>query len=133
LKQGMFGAMAAGVTLGLTDTIAARSRLSLTSPRNLDRAAFQAQLNTSFLFRAKSSKTAVKLVEVTDFGSRKSAHGHREAFSLVFSGDNESPLNQNTYTIEHQELGKFSFLVVPIMSRDKSVRYYEAFINRLHG
>ena len=70
---------------------------------------------------------------ISDLGSKRAISGRREAFSLVFSGNHSSPLKQETYLIEHEKLGAFSMLVVPIFARDKTVRYYEINVNRLHG
>lgn len=138
LKHGTIGAVAAGVSLSLADRIAARETpetpaLPIDNGAFLDRAAFESQLNTTFLIGEKNAQVGVRLVKVTDLGSRKTGRETREAFSLIFRGSNASPLRQHTYKIEHKKLGEFSFLVVPIMSGDKSVRYYEAVINRLHG
>jgi hypothetical protein len=132
LRQGTLGALAAGVSLAVTNKTLAREVLSSSaSPLVLDRAVFQAQLKTSFLIGV--SKVRIRLIEVFDLGSRQTASGKREAFTLTFRGDNGSPLRQDTYRIEHEKLGMFSLLIVPIVSRDKSARYYEAVINRLHS
>ncbi len=102
--------------------------ISSSVPLGLNRAAFEAQLNTTFLI----NHVKTKLVEVVDLGSRKAGGISREAFSLIFRGDKTSTLKQDTYTIEHEKLGGFSFLVVPIISTDKGFRYYEVVVNRLH-
>ena len=138
LKQGTIGAVATCVTLGLSDEIIARetrpmSAWSTDRGALLDRAAFESELNTNFLVGEKNAAVSVRLVKVGNLGSRMTKQGAKEAFSLVFTGSNASPLNQKTYRINHKRLGEFHFLVVPIMSGDKSVRYYEAVINRLHG
>ena len=132
LKNGTLGALAAGVSLGITETDFGRAALSSTAPRLLlDRAAFQAHLKTEFLIGI--SKVSVRLIEVLNLGSKQSADGRKEAFTLTFRGDNGSPLKQDTYLIEHEKLGMFSLFLVPVVSRDKSARYYEAVINRLHS
>lgn len=127
LKRGTVGALGVALSLGSTDKILARAGLSCAAPRlALDKAAFQAQLRTQFFIGV--SRVPIKLFEVFDLGSRRNA----EAFSLIFQCDNTSPLRQETYRIDHEKLGRFSLLLVPIVSRDKSCRYYEAVINRLH-
>ncbi len=133
LKQGTLAALAAGVSASLASNVIGREVLPSTRSRVLDKAAFQAQLNTKFGINHQGSKVVVRLVEVGDLGSRETANGKREAFSLVFRCDNQSTLGQGTYSIAHEKLGEFSFLIVPIMSRDKNARHYEAVINRLHG
>jgi len=96
------------------------------------KATFAAQVNTMFRIQSKTLKPAdVKLIEVKDIGptpdQRKSG---KECFSLLFTG--QPRLRQDTYTIDHKELGKFALLLVPV-GKDKKAAYYEAVINRLNG
>jgi hypothetical protein len=132
LKQGTLGAIAAGFSLGLGDSLTHVSASSR-SPLGLNRAAFASQLRTTFLINQGSGKVPLKLIEVVDIGSKRTANGLREAFALILRGSDATPLKQETYTIEHEKLGTFSFLVVPVISRDTKSRYYEININRLHG
>src|SRR5436305_11538448 len=119
LKHGTLGAIAAGFSLGLGDKIVGRESILSAQPLGLNRAAFASQLNTMFLINDGSRKVNLKLIDVADLGSKHSSNGLREAFSLVFRGDTALPLKQQTYFIEHEKLGGFSFLVVPIFSRHK--------------
>ena len=132
LKQGTLGALAAGLSLGLGDKMRAAA-MSTFSPLGLNREAFASLLQTTFHIKKGSEKVPLKLIDVSEIGSRRTAGGLREAFALVLRGSNATPLEQDTYVIEHEKLGTFSFLMVPIGSRDKSSRYYEININRLHG
>jgi len=132
LKNGTLGALATGVSLGITETDFGRAALSSTAPRLLlDREAFESQLRTDFLIGI--TKVSVRLIEVLNLGSKQGADGKKEAFTLTFRGDNRSPLKQETYMIEHDRLGTFSLFLVPVVSRDKSAKYYEAVINRLYS
>jgi len=131
LKRGTLGALAAGVPLGLSVKASAMSSASSTAA-GLNLAAFKAQLGTTFTINDESAKVKLKLVEVASFASRKEAAAGREGFSLRFRGPQEMPLKQNTYLIEHERLGLFSFLVVPVGSRNTHSPYYEAVVNRLH-
>ena len=133
LKHGTLGAIAAGFSLGLGDEFSRVAAAGYSAPLGLNRAAFASQLRTTFLINEGSRKVALKLIDVVDIGSRRTARGTREAFALVLRGSSATPLEQETYTIEHERLGTFSFLVVPIVSRDTRARYYEININRLHG
>lgn len=134
LKQGALGAIAAGVTVGLADkAIGHTSGNSSTALSGLDRAAFAAQLRTTFVINNGNRKVPLKLIEVNDLGSTRAITGPREAFALVFSGNHSSALKQETYLIEHAKLGSFSMLLVPVFARDKTVHYYEINVNRLHG
>jgi hypothetical protein len=133
LKQGTLGALAAGLSLGLGDKVRAGAMSSFSLPLGLNREAFASQLHTTFHIKRGSETVPLKLIDVNDIGSRRTMRGLREAFALVLQGSNATALEQDTYAIEHEKLGAFSFLMVPIGSRDKSSRYYEININRLHG
>jgi len=130
LKKGSLVALVAGVPVTLAEKVAASETAAPSVAFGLTRAAFLAQLNTNFVINDGSAKVKVKLVEVDDL-PRRGASGQKEAFSLMFRGDHASPLKQSTYLIEHEKLGLFSFLVVPVLSKKKSALYYEAIINRL--
>jgi len=131
IKKGSLMALVAGVPLSLVERTAASENTSASVAFGLNKAAFLAQLNSTFLVHEGASKVAVRLVDVTDL-PRRGASARKEAFSLLFKGDKATALEQNTYLIEHEKLGLFSFLVVPIMSKDKSARHYEAIINHLN-
>ena len=131
IKKGSLVALIAGVPVSLAERTAASEAAVPSGAFGLNKAAFLAQLNSTFLIHEGASKIAVRLVDVADL-PRRGASVRKEAFSLLFRGDKAMALKQNTYLIEHEKLGLFSFLVVPIMSKDKSARHYEAIINRLH-
>ena len=131
IKKGSLLALVAGVPLSLIEKTAASKTAASSVASGLNKAAFLAQLNSTFLINEGASKVAVRLVDVTDL-PRHGAHARKEAFSLLFKSDKATTLEQNTYLIEHKNLGLFSFLLVPIMSKDKSARHYEAIINRLN-
>ena len=134
LKQGTLGAIAAGVTVGLADKAIGHTSVGSSNPLiGLDRKAFASQLRTTFVINDGRRKVPLKLVEVSDLGSKRVISGRREAFALKFSSKYQSPLKQETYLIEHEKLGAFSMLVVPVSARDNEVRYYEINVNRLHG
>ena len=95
-------------------------------------AAFKSQLGTSFMINHEAAKVKVKLVDVTNLASRKQTAAGKEGFSLLFRGPQENILKQNTYLIEHAQLGMLSFLIVPVGTRDTRSPYYEAIINRLN-
>ena len=130
LKSGTLVALAAGVPLGIAETVAGATAGTPSAENSLTRAAFEAQLNTNFLVNANRKKVPVKLIEVRDLGSRN--NGSKEAFSLVFTGDIAKSMEQDTYTIEHERLGTFTFLLVPVMSKNRESRTYEIVVNRLY-
>ena len=102
----------------------------------LDMRAFEQHLNSEFRIHHDNVKiTSIKLVEVKDLRSPSAANTRgvdsKECFSAVFLGARRPGLRQNTYTIEHGSLGKFSLLLVPV-GMSKNEQYYEAIFNRLH-
>jgi len=131
LKRGSWAAVAAGVSLGLTEKASAKGPAE-TNGASLSLAAFESQLNTTFVINNGKSKVNLKLINVTDLASSKQRRKGKEGFSLVFRGPKETALRQSTYVIEHETLGMFSFLIVPIRTRDDRAAHYEAVINRLH-
>jgi hypothetical protein len=131
IKRGSLVALAAGLPVSLAERTAAGETAAPSGAFGLNKAAFLAQLNSTFLINEGVSKVAVRLVDVADL-PRRGANVRKEAFSLLFRGAKATALKQNTYLIEHEKLGLFSFLIVPIMSKDKSAPHYEAIINRLH-
>jgi len=134
LKQGAFGALAAGLTLGLGERVTGHAAEAASNGMlGLSRSAFASQLHTKFVVNNGTEKVPLELIEVANLGSKKTSRGEREAFALVLRGGDDTLLEQDTYPIEHQKLGVFSFLVVPIGLRNKKSRYYEININRLHG
>jgi len=131
LKRGTLVALAAGVPLGVAETVSGKSTAT-TAAAGLNMQAFKSQMGTSFLINEEASKVKVTLIDVTNLASRKQAAAGKEGFSLLFRGSQETSLKQNTYLIEHDKLGMFSFLVVPVRTKDTHAPYYEAVVNRLH-
>jgi len=130
LKRGTLMALAAGVPLSLTEKAFGTTK---STAAGLNMAAFKSQLGTSFHINHQASKVNFKLVDVTSFASRKQTAAGKEGFSLLFRGPKEATLKQDTYLIEHEQLGMFSFLVVPVGTKDARAPHYEAVINRLHS
>ena len=132
LKKGSLVALVAGVPLSLVERTLARGPLTSSAGLGFSKAAFEAQLNTEFFVNEGAAKRKIKLFAVQDLSESHKFGKGKEGFSLLFRGDQTSRLVQNTYFIEHARLGSFSFLLVPILARDKSVPQYEAIINHLH-
>jgi hypothetical protein len=130
LKRGTFVALAAGIPLTFTRKA---SGMSTSTATGLSMTAFKSQLGTSFFINHDSLKVKLTLVGVTNFASRKQTAAGKEGFSLIFCGPQDVTLKQDTYLIDHKELGIFSFLVVPVGTKDTRAPRYEAVINRLHS
>lgn len=131
LKNTTMVALAAGVPLTVAERLSAGTAgYSAPASNVLTKAAFESALNSRFVINANRTKVYVKLVQVEDLGSEKV--GGKEAFSLMFRGATSKSLTQDTYVIEHERLGTFSFLLVPMRRDDKDRPRYEAIVNRLH-
>jgi uncharacterized protein DUF6916 len=135
LKKGSLVALAAGIPLSVAGKVIGKEALASSNALGslgLSKAAFKSQLNTEFLVNDGTAKRKVRLFAVEDLSQSDKFGNGKEGFSLLFRGDQTSRLVQNTYFIEHARLGGFSFLLVPILARDKSAPQYEAIINHLH-
>jgi hypothetical protein len=132
LKRGSLMALVAGVPLGIAEkTLGMGTKTSVAT--GLDLESFESQLGTNFLINHEAAKVEVRLVHITNFASAKQNKAGQEGFSLLFRGPKETTLKQGTYLIEHEELGRFSFLVVPVGTKDTRAPHYEAVVNRLHS
>jgi len=98
-------------------------------------ATFARHLNTTFRVRTDSSSFALKLTKVTDLKTTAKTPekiAGRESFSLLFVGPGDSALPQETYTIEHAALGKFSLFLVPVGKGVNATKgHHEAIVIRL--
>ena len=131
LKKGSLVALVAGFPLSVAGEVIGKMPVSSSAGSGLSKAAFKAQLNTNFLVSDGTAKRKVKLVAVEDLAQSSNFGNAKEGFSLLFRGDQTSLMTQNTYLIEHDRLGTFSFLLVP-MRNSKNTPHYEAIINHLH-
>ncbi len=133
IKKGGLLALAAGLPLSLLSKVSGKEIMARVEAEPLlNKAAFTAQLHTEFRFHHGRTKAPVKLVEVTDLIHRRGASAGKEGFALIFSGPRSLAMKQDTYRIEHEKLGSFSLLIVPIGIKDKGTRSYEAVLNRLY-
>lgn len=134
LKKGSLIALAAAVSPSLVREVCGSGSVTpVNAGVDLTKAAFVAQLNTQFRISHDSGPVLVNLVEVSDLVSRKGVCPGKEGFSLLFRGSRATALNQSTYRIEHEELGTFSLLIVPMRSSDSHAKSYEAVVNRLYS
>jgi len=132
LKRGTWLVLASGVSLGLTERGLGMGAAPSPAGSGLSRRAFESQLNTEFFIHFEAAKVPVTLVDVTNLAPRRENKTGKEAFSLLFRGPEYTTLQQNTYLIEHETLGMFSFLIVPVRTKFKHAAHYEAVINRLN-
>jgi len=131
LKKGSLMALVAGIPVTFTKVVSGMG--TTTSAAGLNLESFESQLGTNFVINHETAKVKTKLVHVNNFASAKQTAAGKEGFSLLFRGPKETVLEQNTYLIEHEELGMFTFLIVPVGTKDTRAPHYEAVINRLHS
>ena len=144
LKAGGLVILAAGVPLKVVagkspDPMGTKVPLTSSFGRTdlLTHATLSAQLNTVFrVARSNSEVVKIELREVNDLRTAtvktSAAMAGRECFSSIFVGPSRLPLKQDTYTVEHQALGKFTVLLVPVGQNRQGPMVYEAVFNRLY-
>ena len=130
LKRGTLMALAAGVPLAHAEKAFGTATSKTTG---LTLRSFESQVGTNFLIHHETFKAKATLVRVDNFASHKQTAVGKEGFSLLFRIQQDTDLKQDTYLIEHEQLGMFSFLMVPVRTRDARAPHYEAVINRLHS
>lgn len=84
-------------------------------------------LHETFTLRLDSSTSlALELIQVKSLSSSSnSGKSDREPFSIEFSCQNETVLEQKMYTFYHPRMGTFEIFIVPVAKDVKGV-YYEA-------
>ena len=130
LKQSTLVALAAGIPLALTEKT---SGMGTSTTTGLTFAAFRSQVGTNFVINHAMGKVKATLVDVNSFASRQQTAAGKEGFTLLFRAPVDTAFKQDTYRIEHEKLGLFSFLMVPANTSDKRAAFYAVVINRLHS
>ncbi len=94
---------------------------------NLTRDGMTEYVNTAFLvLDAPTAPVTLQLTEVTP----RRATQRQEIFSLMFCGPADRFLPQKMYRLQHEQLGEFDLLLVPV-DQDKEGFICEAAFNRL--
>ena len=94
---------------------------------NLTEAEFSKHVNTKFRV-AVEPPVELELTEVKGYLSKEHEETGMERFSTFFRGPVDGYLMQQTYTIEHEQMGAFQIFLVPV-SQDQSGFRYEAVFN----
>lgn len=132
LKKGSVLVLAAGAPLSFTKKAVADVLDANPTESFLRKNDFAACLNSEFVVHNGKRAVRTQLIDVCDLQKcSRSMSDDKEGFSLVFRGERNQTLSQNTYVIQHDRLGKFSFLLVPTRTADKERNYYVATVNRL--
>jgi hypothetical protein len=143
LKAGGIVILAAGIPLKVVAGKSPDPHGTKVSPKSsfgrtdlLTHATLSAQLNTVFrVVQGGPEVVKLELREVNDLRTAtvktSAVMAGRECFSTIFVGPSRTPLQQNTYAVEHQALGNFSLLLVPVGPNRRGPMLYEAVFNRL--
>jgi hypothetical protein len=103
----------------------------------LSLAAFAAQLHTAFWVRAAhGGMVGIRLKKAESLSppgppACGAADVSGGSFSLIFGGARNEYLPQDTYDIEHAEMGRFSLFIVPIGLPNGQEQRYQAVFNRI--
>lgn len=92
----------------------------------LDAKLFSENLNTKFRASLGGKTIELELIGVTELNYSP----RQEAFSIVFRGALDSPLQQGLFDLEHEKLGSFAIFMTPI-ARQPDGFHYESCFNRL--
>lgn len=113
------------------------SKKDLNITQNLTKATFAAHLNSQFRVQAGDLEPAnMELIKISDglptSGTISLETSRQDCFSVIFRGSRDRPLSQNTYQVEHSEIGRFDLFIVPA-GEDENGKRYEAVFNHLQS
>lgn len=90
---------------------------------------FRRHVGTKFGVRVETAQPLeLELREVRSYNPQGSEQSGMERFSLFFQGPGDVMLPQNTFTLEHPEMGELLLFIVPI-GRDERGFQYEVVFN----
>ena len=87
---------------------------------------FSKYVNTKFRVTVEPP-VELELTEVKGYLSREHEEMGMERFSAFFSGPGDRFLNQNTYSLEHDQMGTFALFLVPVKQDQNGFRYEAVF------
>jgi hypothetical protein len=93
----------------------------------LTEAEFSKHVNTKFRVTSEEP-VELELVEVKSYLSKAHEETGMERFSAFFHGPASRYLKQQTYSLEHEQMGAIELFLVPV-SQDQNWLRYEAVFN----
>jgi hypothetical protein len=97
-------------------------------PEKLTQEVFARQLHSKFRVRAETPRPVeLELVEVKGWYSQTMEQGGMERFSLFFTGPADILLPQQSYPLEHEQLGTLDIFLVPVARTEEGLRYEAVF------
>ena len=119
--------------LGQGPEIIGSSDLEIDELARLSWDSFYPFINTDFTFGAGYNAVSLKLVNMTDSRPlRLRKKSGQENFVMRFQGPRDPVLSQNTYRVNHFNLGDFD-LFITNGGRVRREQFYSAVINRVVG
>ncbi|PYS98031.1 MAG: hypothetical protein DMF65_10670 [Acidobacteria bacterium] len=95
---------------------------------NLTEEVFAQNLNTKFRVRAEAPRPVeLELVEVKGWTTRPEEQKGLERFSLMFIGPADIYMPQQTYTLEHEQMGALDIFLVPTGRDERGFQYHAIF------
>jgi hypothetical protein len=126
--------VAGGVLASVGVERSSSASLTVAAP-TLVRSTFAGQVGDTFVVRNGTLDPVVlQLFTVRDLRSTRARAAQSQpvdaerSFSILFRGDLDRPLPQETYQFEHKRIGRFALFIVP-MRPEHDARYYEAIFN----
>lgn len=90
---------------------------------------FTEHVNSTFTVTTRSGERAE--LSLVDVAGKEDAY--TEGFSLLFKGDKQNVLPQDTHTVAHAKLGTFDLFLGPVVTGKTDAVYYQAVFNRMKG
>ena len=87
---------------------------------------FSKHVNTKFRV-AVEQPVELELIEVKGYMSKPDEESGMERFSALFRGPSERYLAQQTYSVEHEQMGEFALFLVPVKQDQNGFRYEAVF------
>jgi hypothetical protein len=98
----------------------------VTDLSSLDADGIEPHVGTDFTLADRPEHASLKLTGVRRTG-RRHEEGAREGFALDFTGEGADPMPQDTYELQHAELGELAIFLVPVGVDAEGVRYEAVF------
>ena len=98
------------------------------TPVSMSEEEFSKHLNTKFRVRAEAPRPVeLELVEVKGWTTRPEEREKMERFSLTFLGPADIYMPQQTYTLEHEQMGALDIFLVPTGRDERGFQYHAIF------
>ena len=107
-------------------------RIGKTHPARITRSLLSGHVGSDFVARTPGGNpVALRLVNVEDVPNAAAAHleGSEDTFAAYFEDSSGTLLSQGTYTLNHLQLGRVWFFLVPVGQPSARAQTYEATFN----